>query len=202
MKTKNRNPSTLLQGKNVNPIIQFYFEFNHLKQLFRQGWLLRGIPEKKCESVADHLFSTTILTLIIAENYYPKLDFTKLLKMTLIHELGEIYVGDITPKDYIPKDMKYQWELKALVEIFSKFPNGNSYISLWKEYEECKTPEAQFIRQIDILEAAFQAVVYRLQYKNQRVDDFLPWTQKRLKDKLLINLIKELTALKDNLNQK
>lgn len=202
MKTKNRNPATLLHGKEVNPIIQFYFEFNHLKQLFRQGWLLRGISEKRCESVADHLFSTSILTLIIAENYYPQLDFTKLLKMTLVHELGEIYVGDITPKDYIPKDMKYQWELKALVEIFSKFPNGNSYISLWKEYEEENTPEAKFLRQIDILEAAFQSVVYRLQYKNDKVDDFLPWTQKRLKDKFLINLIKELVTLKDSFNQK
>src|SRR3989344_3668614 len=159
MKTKNRNPALLLHGKKVDPLIEFYFELNHLKQLFRQGWLLKGIPEDKCESVADHLFGSAILTLIIADTYYQSLNVPKLLKMVLIHELGEIYIGDVTPHDRIDKKTKHEWEYKAVIEIFSKIPNGGQYITLWKEYEEGATPEAQLIRQIDILEAVFQATV-------------------------------------------
>lgn len=202
MKTKNRNPALLLEGKTVDPLIEFYFELNHLKQLFRQGWLLKGIPENKCESVADHLFGSAILTLIIADNYYESLDMPKLLKMVLIHELGEIYIGDVTPHDHIAKNTKHEWEYKAVVEIFSKIPNGKQYISLWKEYEEGVTPEAQLVKQIDILEAVFQAVVYRLQYNNEKVEEFFPWTKKRLKNKTLLKLFNELRQIYDGANQK
>lgn len=195
MKTKNANPSHLLKDKKVNPLIEFYFELNHLKQLYRQGWLLRGIPEAKCESVADHLFGSTILTLFIADTYYPNLNMSKLLEMTLIHELGEIYVGDVTPKDYIPRNLKYEWEAKAVIKIFSKIQSGKKYIHLWKEYEEGRSPEAKLIKQIDLLEAAFQSVIYRVQYNNKNTEDFIPWTKKRLKDKRLLALLDEMEKL-------
>ena len=194
MKTKNRNPALLLQGKKVNPLIEFYFELNHLKQLFRQGWLLRKIPENKCESVADHLFGAAILTLMIADNYYESLDMNKLLKMVLVHELGEIYIGDVTPHDHIPKNIKYEWEYKAVVEIFSKIPNGKQYVALWKEYEEGQTPEAKLIKQIDYLEMGLQAHIYNRQY-NIPIDDFIRSTKKRLHDKRLIDLFNEVKQL-------
>lgn len=195
MKTKNQNPVSFLDGKNVDPIIELYFELNHLKQLFRQGWLIRGIPEDKCESVADHLFGVSILILFFAQQYFPDLDLTKLLKMALIHELGEIYIGDITPSDHIPKQVKFEWEYKSLSKILSKIPQGPEYITLWKEYEEQTTKEALVAREIDILEAAMQATVYRLQYKNDRVQDFLPWTEKRIKNKILLKILDDVKKL-------
>ncbi|OGK08518.1 hypothetical protein A2767_05470 [Candidatus Roizmanbacteria bacterium RIFCSPHIGHO2_01_FULL_35_10] len=204
MKTKNRNPALLLQGKKVNPIIEFYFELNHLKQLFRQGWLLKGIPENKCESVADHLFGTSILALIIVDSYFESLDMIKLLKMVLIHELGEIYIGDVTPHDHISKETKHEWEYKAVTEIFSKIPNGKNYIALWKEYEEGVTPESQLIRQIDYMEMAFQAVIYEHQYnkRNNELQEFFNFNDRKLKNKTLINLYKEVRKLRNTTNQK
>ncbi|MBI4226282.1 HD domain-containing protein [Candidatus Roizmanbacteria bacterium] len=209
MKTKNRNPALLLQGKKVDPIIEFYFELNHLKQLFRQGWLQRKIPEDKCESVADHLFGSAILTLIIADSYYESLDMCKLLKMVLVHELGEIYIGDATPRDFIHKKVKFEWELKAIIELFSKIPNGKEYVNLWKEYEDGKSKEAQLIKQIDRLEAALQMIIYKLQYKDKNLESsvpknihFIPWTEKRLQDKKLLQILREAKELVLEINQK
>ena len=201
MKTKNRNPALLLEGKKVDPIIEFYFEFNHLKQLLRQGWLLNGMPEDKCESVADHLFGVCILSLVIGENYYPSLNVQKLLEMALVHELGEINIGDITPRDRIPKQIKYEWELKSIIEIMSKIPNGKHYISLWKEYEEGLTPEAKLLRQVDYLEMGFQACIYNMKY-NIPIDDFIRSTKKRLFDQKLIMLFNETKQLLKSPNQK
>lgn len=195
MKTKNQNPVSLLDGKSVEPLIEVYFELNHLKQLFRQGWLIRGVPEDKCESVADHLFGVSILILFLAQQYFPDLNLMKLLKMALIHELGEIYIGDITPSDHIPKQVKFEWEYKSLSKILAKIPQGPEYIALWKEYEEQTTKEAQIAREIDVLEAAMQAVVYKLQYRNDRVSDFIPWTQKRIKNKVLLKILDEVKSL-------
>jgi len=201
MKTKNRNPALLLQGKKVDPLISFYFEFNHLKQLFRQGWFLNGLTEDKCESVADHLFGVCILSLVIGENYYPSLNIKRLLEMALVHELGEINIGDVTPHDRIPKKVKYEWELKSIIEIMSKIPNGNHYVVLWKEYEEGKTPEAILLKQIDYLEMGFQAHIYKMQY-NIPIDDFIRSTKKRLHDKKLIELFNETKKLLSDVNQK
>ena len=33
-----------------------WFEVLHLKQVFRKGWLERGLPPARCESVAEHSF--------------------------------------------------------------------------------------------------------------------------------------------------
>jgi len=207
MKIKNRNPALLLEGKKVDPIIEFYFEFNHLKQLFRQGWIKRKIPEDKAESVADHLLGTAILTLILSDAQLESLNILKLLKMVLIHELGEIYIGDVAPSDFIPKKLKYDWEFKAIVELFSKIPNGKEYINLWKEYEELKTKEAQFVKQIDLLEAALQEVIYKIQYKdkyliNKSLPEILPWTEKRLQDKRLLQILNEAKKLLPKSSQK
>lgn len=163
MKTKAALPITLLTGKNTLPIIQFYFEFNHLKQLYRQGWLQHGIEPKYCESVAEHSFGVALLALCLLDVYSLDLDKTKVMQMALIHDLGEIYAGDFTPRDEVDKQAKYQLEKKSLTQILDKLPNCSYWINLWEEYEQGKSPESQFIRQIDQLEMVLQASVYEHQ---------------------------------------
>ncbi|MEO0842343.1 MAG: hypothetical protein AAF063_26020 [Cyanobacteria bacterium J06643_5] len=46
MKTKADLPINFLQGKDTLPIIEAYFEFVQLKQLYRQGWLNKGISSE------------------------------------------------------------------------------------------------------------------------------------------------------------
>ncbi len=195
MKTKNQNPVSLLDGKSVDSLTEVYFEFNHLKQLFRQGWLIRGIPDDKCESIADHLFGVIVLILFIIQRHFPKTDLLKLLKMAIVHEFGKIYIGEITPSDHIPKSVEFEWEYKSISKIFSKIPNGDEYIGLWKEYEERRTEEARLVREIDILEAALQTTIYKLQYRNGKFDDFAPWAQKRIKNKILLKILDDAKSL-------
>ncbi len=54
------------------PLIQAYFELNHLKQLYRQGWLRVGIPPERCESVAEHSLGVALLCLFIADCVVPR----------------------------------------------------------------------------------------------------------------------------------
>lgn len=189
MKIKN-NASKIITNKNINPLIQLYLNFNHLKELYRQGWLLKGVKTEKCESVADHLFGVTFLALILSEEYFPKVDKLKLLEMALIHEVGEIFIGDITPHDHISKSDKYMWEYAALTKLFSPFEDGKKYIQLWKEYEDGKTDEAKLLRQIDYLEMSFQGCVYKHQYGMDNTE-FLAFTRRILKNKNLSKLLDE-----------
>ena len=160
METKAEIPHMMLADRDLPAIVKAYFEFNHLKNLFRQGWLKRGISKERCESVAEHTFGMVVLTLFLTEAYFLELDADRAIRMALLHDFGEIYAGDIIPQDRINPDEKHQFEREAVLRVFSGLPDGKSYLALWDEFEAGNSPEAQFVRQIDRLEMALQASVY------------------------------------------
>ena len=172
MKTKAPKPISNPNNSSRSPIINFYFEFVHLKNLFRQGWLARGIPDERCESVAEHSFGVAVTAMILADSLFPKLDTLKVLRMALIHDFGEVYAGDIIPGDQVLPEHKHQLEMESQIRIFASLPNGEDYISLWKEFEDGKSPEAHFVRQIDKLEMALQASVYENQHLKNLTEFF------------------------------
>ena len=163
METKADLPITLLEGKETLPIIEAYFEFVQLKQLYRQGWLHNGILLENCESVAEHSFGVALLALVLADEYSVELDTAKVIRMALIHDLGEIYAGDFTPADNIDKKDKYTLEKKSVAKVLEKLPNGFKWIALWEELEIGESAESQFVKQLDKLEMALQASVYEHQ---------------------------------------
>ncbi|MSP13705.1 MAG: HD domain-containing protein [Chloroflexi bacterium] len=163
MESKAPIPLSLLQGKTLPALVQAYFEFCHLKQLYRQGWLRRGVPPERCESVAEHSFGVALLALFLCDAYFPQLDQVQVLRTALLHDFGEIYVGDLTPVDDVTPQEKHRREQQAIDQVLAKLPNGSAYIALWQAYEAEATPEALFVRQVDRLEMALQATVYHRQ---------------------------------------
>jgi putative hydrolase of HD superfamily len=195
MKVKNNPPVDYIKGKKVNEVIKIYFEFNHLKQLYRQGWLLRNVPEEKCETVAEHIYGVTMLSFIIANEFFPEFDITKIIKMALIHDLGEAHVGDLTPYDQIRINKKEEDEYEAITKILSKLSSGQAYLNLWKEYRDQSSPEGKFVKQIDRLEMALQASVYEhLGYGNMQ--NFFDHAQKIFSDEKLKNIFKDLNRIR------
>lgn len=164
MQEKASIPVALLDKSNSTPLIEAWYEIVQLKQLFRQGWLQRGIGPESCETVAEHTFGNAMLCLLVLPQF-PELDQLAVLKMALIHDVGEAYIGDFTPLDDIPVEKKKAMEADALRKIFSKLDQGEELIALWQQYEAQETPEAQLVKQIDRLEFAFQASVYEHQGK-------------------------------------
>ena len=64
-----------------------------LKRLKRTGWIETGIPDP--ESVSDHTYRVTLLAMILSD--LKNLDTEKVLKMSMIHDLPESIIGDLTP---------------------------------------------------------------------------------------------------------
>lgn len=131
-----------------------------LKQLYRQGWLHRGLPPARCESVAEHSFGVAMLAALIASAHRPDLSLERVLLLALIHDLGEVEAGDRVPDESLSPDEKKALEKASLKNTLGKMP-GNSWIAdLWEEYEAQVSPEAQFVREMDRLEMAAQALIY------------------------------------------
>jgi putative hydrolase of HD superfamily len=191
MRAKTTNPVKLLEGKEVHPLVRAYFELNQLKVLYRQGWLRRGISEDRCESVADHSFSASVFAMWLARAYFPELDLCKIMQMTLLHELGEIYAGDIVPADGISKKEKHRLEAESFHKVIRNIPGGEDYLQTWQEFEAGRTPEARFVRQVDRLEMGLQAAVYKLQGFAE-MEEFFLTAREELEDVVLVEILDSL----------
>ena len=159
METKRPHAIRHLEGKESPPLIQVFYEFTHLKTLYRQGWLRAGIPKEHCETVAEHSLGVALLALFLADERFPELDKGKLILMGLLHDFGEIYAGDIVPGKMSLAD-KHELERSSVERVFSKLAKGKEYLALWEEFEAGKTAEARFLKEIDRLEMGLQASVY------------------------------------------
>lgn len=152
-------PLTDTDIEALPPLVRAYIQATQLKQLYRQGWLRRGVPADMCESVAEHTFGVALLALFLLP-LFPHLDALTVLQMALLHDLGEAIAGDFTPQDNISPDEKHRRERDGVRAIVADLPDGQALLALWERYERNDTPEARFVRQIDRLEMALQAFVY------------------------------------------
>jgi len=167
----------------IREISTFLNHFYKLKEVKRSGWeskLLLSHPE----SVAEHTLSMVVLALVIAEyNNYASTKIIKMIKMTLIHDLGESIIGDYMPNTIITEKKK-QLEDNAINKIISKIPwlvIRNNYIKLWSEFRENKTNTSRLIHLIDKLDMAIQAKYYMENNKNINKSDVKPFFDSALK---------------------
>ncbi|MBU0756954.1 MAG: HD domain-containing protein [Nanoarchaeota archaeon] len=172
--------------------IQFFNEVNRLKSLKRKGWVDKDV--KDSESVAEHSYRMAVMAVFLTPE---NLDREKIIRMALVHDLGEIDNGDITPHDGVSDDIKHAGEKKGIERLASYMDEKNSadLISLWEEYNEKKTSEALFVKDLDILEMMLQADEYEKEQKdniNQERWDFWEYSDERLKHPKIREIFEEL----------
>lgn len=194
METKRPGAIRHLPPGTATPLLRAMYEFQHLKTLYRQGWLRAGIPRDQCESVAEHSMGVAMLSLFLADAHFPELDRTKILLLALLHDFGEIHAGDIVPGKMTLEE-KHALEKAAVERVLSKLPNGREYLAVWEEYEACETPEARLVKQVDRLEMGIQASIY--EHENfANLSDFFDSTDKALSSPELRALYGELVRLR------
>ena len=144
-------------------IMSFYLLATQLKDKIRSGWDEShwNVSKERIESVAEHVYGTCILALAINSEFDSDLDIAKVLKMLVLHEIGEVIIGDITPFDNVTPEEKQRIEHVAMEKVLGNLIKKEEYLSLLLEFDERKTKEAIFARHCDKLEADIQAKVYQ-----------------------------------------
>ena len=188
---------------NNKEVIQLSKKIAHLKKIRRQGWVSKGIPQT--ESVADHVFLVSILTMLLSKGR--RYNREKVIKIALVHDVGEVLTGDIIYergiKEAIPLKLKSRKEKKAMREIFKKFDDKEEYFALWDEWIKQKTSEAKFVRLIEKLEMIIQAFKYERESKTSKVfDEFWENAEKYLKGSELESLYNALVSEREKLHKK
>lgn len=142
---------------------EFLEAMERIKHIRRSGWVERGV--KNAESTADHTFMTALMCMSLpAEG----IDREKAIRMALVHDLAEAKVGDIITTEawqgggHMPKAEKDKKERAGLEELLSTLPEGTAkeIKAIWDEFNEGRSPEAAFVRDIDVAERLIQAYRY------------------------------------------
>ncbi len=107
------------------------------------------------ESVAEHSWRLTLMAMLLEEEF-PDADILKVLKMCIIHDLGEAFTGDIATFNKTASDREE--EKVRFNRWISSFPDfqRKQFASLLSEMEELSTKEARLYKALDKLEAVIQ----------------------------------------------
>lgn len=139
-----------------------------LKSVARAGWLRVGVTDP--ESVAAHSWGIAWLVLVLLP---PELDRERALAYAALHDLAEAWVGDLTPHDGVSAADKAAREHAAIEALARRIPRGPEVVAAFAAYEAQADPEARFVRELDRLDMALQALVYAERHGGDELAQFV-----------------------------
>ncbi|KAL8668320.1 MAG: hypothetical protein Q9168_007049 [Polycauliona sp. 1 TL-2023] len=151
---------------NPTSPISFLHILERLKTTPREGWRRFSIPSP--ESISDHMYRMSIMTLLCPSPLRKKLDIPRCTLLALCHDMAESLVGDITPMDGVVKAEKRRREEETMDYLTRQLLGvgtgcqeaGTLLREAWEEYEDSVTLEAKFVHDIDKLELVIQMMEY------------------------------------------
>lgn len=138
---------------NIPAILTFLRSAEALKHTLRSAWTSTG----RQESAAEHSWRLCLMALIL-EDFFPNVDVTRLIKLCIVHDLGEAINGDIPAPQQQTADAKAGRERTDLLQLLAPLPPSqhDELLALWDEYEAATTPEAKLAKALDKLETILQ----------------------------------------------
>lgn len=136
---------------NTSTFLEILSVAEKLKCNTRHSWTSSG----RHESVAEHSWRIALMALLMRDEF-PNIDMDKVIRMCLIHDLGEAFTGDIPAFDKKEEDSKKEDEI--FLQWIETFPTHykEEFIELLAEMNERKTEEAKLYKALDNLEAVIQ----------------------------------------------
>ncbi|OGT41124.1 MAG: hydrolase [Gammaproteobacteria bacterium RIFCSPHIGHO2_12_FULL_37_34] len=149
---------------NIQNMYQLILEMNKLKLVFRNT---TTNPDRK-ESTAEHSWSASMITIILMNELkkeFSEINELKTVKLTLIHDVVEIYAGDVMAFDTEARKNKEKIEAEALKKLMIVYPEfGQQLHDLWREFEEKKSVESKIAKAADAICPIFQRLQSKQSY--------------------------------------
>ena len=132
-------------------LLAFLRRIETLKTNPRHAYTAGGVRE----TVAAHSWRTALLAMLLAPEF-PELDMNKVIRMCLIHDLGEAVTGDIPA--FEKTDEHRSQERLALAQLVDTAPAADAaqMHALFAEMDALGTPEARLYKALDRIEAVIQ----------------------------------------------
>ena len=122
-----------------------------LKNVTRHCYTSNG----RRESVAEHCWMAAMMALLLRDEF-PEADMDKVIRMCLLHDMGEAFTGDIPAFD------KHQGHEEQEAMLLNNWvtslpePYRSEFQALYAEMDARETVEARIYKAIDNMEAVIQ----------------------------------------------
>ena len=147
---------------DTKTFLQILHTTEHLKDVTRHAYTSGG----RHESTAEHSWRLCLMAFFLRDEF-PQLDMDRVLRMCLIHDLGEIFTGDIPSFLKTSADTEKEDSLLADWVDTLPAPYAAEMAALYDEMNALQTPEAKLYKALDKLEAV-------VQHNESPLDTWLP----------------------------
>lgn len=161
---------------NIQQLLQFISFAEKLKTELRHSYTS---DSSRKESVAEHTWMMSLLAILLQREISLKVDMEKVLKMIIVHDLVEVFAGDIPAFEKSERaTAKQKNEIMAIDKLMSYLPNidlASELRALWTEFETGETNEAKFAQSLDKLEVLIQHNIANIKTFEQGDFDLNPY---------------------------
>jgi putative hydrolase of HD superfamily len=142
-----------MSDSELDGILTFLRSAERLKDTLRSSHTSSG----RAESVAEHTCRLCLMALLLRREF-PEVDFSKLICICIVHDLGEAVTGDIPAIAQDAAAPKAAEERLGLLDILAPLPEvlQPELVALWDEYESAASAEARLAKALDKLETIMQ----------------------------------------------
>ena len=119
-----------------------------LKERTRHAWTRDG----RQESVAEHSWRLALMAYFLRDRF-PDADLTRVLLTCLLHDIGEVFTGDIPTFEKTDADRTREHALRDDWIAALPPPYDAELRALFAEMDACETKEARLVRALDRMEA-------------------------------------------------
>ncbi|HEX6059957.1 MAG TPA: HD domain-containing protein [Gemmatimonadaceae bacterium] len=147
-----------MDASELAGVLEFLRGAERLKTTTRSGYTSEGTQE----SVAEHTWRLCLMAMLLAPAF-PEVDFSRLVKICIVHDLGEAIGGDVPAPEQARRAAlgaagKSADERRDLLELLRPLPKQrrDEIAALWDEYEAARSPEARLAKVLDKLETIMQ----------------------------------------------
>lgn len=133
----------------LEAILAFLQAAERLKDTLRSGITSQG----RTESTAEHSWRLCLMAMMF-DRELGEVDRLKLLKLCIVHDLGEAISGDVPATRQVAGDGRAAQERADLVTLCAPLPGDlrDEIVALWDEYSSAASAEAILAKGFDKLE--------------------------------------------------
>lgn len=138
-----------IRGSRLHKQLEFLAEVDKMKTIMRRTLLADGSRQ---ESDAEHSWHIALMAMVLYEHANcPEVNLLRVIKMTLVHDLVEVYAGDTFAYDAEGYESKAQREQIAAEQLFGMLPEDQEQEirELWEEFDAMETPDALYAAALD-----------------------------------------------------
>lgn len=132
-----------------------YLQILHVAEKLKDTTRHCTTSNRRTESVAEHSWRVSLMAYLLRYEF-PDVDTDKVIRMCLIHDLGECFTGDIPV--FLKTNDDREIEESLLLQWVRTLPKGiaEDMLALYDEMEAQQTAEAKIYKSLDKLEALIQ----------------------------------------------